>query len=260
MGYIFANADKETLLRRIVKSVFKIAFNNKRLQFIFQNKDDEALILGLNVIQPEQCHLIAGSGVDLSQFIYTSPPQDPVIRIVFTGRLLKDKGVVELVEAAGILKTQYGEKVEVVLAGDVDPENRASLTQGQVEQWQKEGLIRWIGFHEDVYKVLSEAHIVVLPSYREGLPKSLIEACAVGRPIVTTDVPGCRDVVQEGVNGFLVPVKNGQAIAEALAKLIESETLRMAMGKRGRVIAEQKFSIESVLNKTFAIYENQPHV
>lgn len=259
MGYIFANAEKETALRRIVKRVFRIAFNNRRLQFIFQNKDDEGLIRALGVVQAPQCHLIAGSGVDLQQFRAVPEPSTEQIRIVFTGRLLRDKGVGELVEAAGILKQEFGNRISVVLVGDVDLQNRASLAEEQVRAWQQAGIIEWPGFREDVYSVLAAAHIVVLPSYREGLPKSLIEACAVGRPIVTTDVPGCRDVVQDGVNGLLVPVKDGPAIAAALKKLIQDPGLRARMGSEGRRIAEEKFSIESVLSKTFAIYENRPH-
>jgi len=255
MGYIFSNSEKDTGLRKLVKQIFKIAFNNKRLHFIFQNEDDKALILNLNVVHPKQCHIIQGSGIDLKEFLYTPEPQTDVIKIIYTGRLLWDKGIGELTEAAHTLKKKYGDKIQIILAGGIDPENRAFITEKQILEWQEKGIIKWVGFQSDIYKLLTDAHIIVLPSYREGLPKSLIEACAVGRPIVTTDVPGCRDVVENGVNGFLVPFKNSAALANALEKLVDDKELRVAMGKMGREIAEQKFSIESVLDKTFAIYE-----
>jgi glycosyltransferase involved in cell wall biosynthesis len=257
MGYIFINPGKGSLLRKAVLKIFRVAFNNKRLRFIFQNNDDRTLILGLGVVEPKQCFLIPGSGVDLNEFCFTPEPFDDVIRILFTGRLLRDKGVIELVEAAAILKEKFGSKVKIILAGDVD-ENRASLTEEQVLAWQKQGSIEWIGFRTDVYSTLAASHIVVLPSYREGLPKSLIEACAVGRPIVTTDVPGCRDVVDEGINGFIVPERQSIPLAAALEKLVVDKELRLKMGKSGREKAERLFSIESVLRKTFEIYELQP--
>jgi glycosyltransferase involved in cell wall biosynthesis len=258
MGYIFSNTEKETLLRKIVLRIFKIAFKNPSLEFIFQNNDDRNLIMGLGVIKETQAHIIEGSGIDLNEFKFVPESNPDVIRILYTGRLLRDKGIVELIEASRILKNKYGTKVSVLLAGDIDPENRASLTKSQVENWQDEGIIEWLGFQKDIFSLLASSHIVVLPSYREGLPKSLIEACAVGRPIVTTNVPGCRDVVTDGLNGLLVPVRDSASLAEALEKLIGNDSLRSEMGRQGRAVAERKFSIESVLNKTFAIYERKP--
>jgi glycosyltransferase involved in cell wall biosynthesis len=255
MGYIFT-AERDTYLRKLVRRIFKVAFNNPRLRFIFQNEDDKALILSLGVVQPSQCYLIEGSGVDLNQFKFTFENNGKPVQIVYTGRLLRDKGVGELAAAAAILKEKFNGGINVRLVGDVDTQNRASFTREEILVWHQKGVLEWVGFTQNIFAVLSEANIVVLPSYREGLPKSLIEACAVGRAIVTTDVPGCRNVVSDQYNGLLVPPKDVVALAHALEKLILNPQLRAEMGQKGRIIAEQKFSIDHVLNKTFEIYEN----
>jgi len=256
MGYIFSNAEKETLLRKIVRRVFRVAFKNKRLKFIFQNEDDQSLILSLGVVHPSQCYIIRGSGVDLNQFSYSPEKASTPLQVVYTGRLLRDKGLCELAEAAAILKEKFNGEINVRLVGDIDPENRASLTAEEVLAWQDQGLLKWEGFTHDVHKILADSNLVVLPSYREGLPKSLIEACAVGRAIVTTDVPGCRDVVSHGENGLLVPAKDSKSLAGAIESLLLNPELRQAMGKKGREIAEQNFSIENVIEQTFNIYES----
>jgi glycosyltransferase involved in cell wall biosynthesis len=256
LGFLFINADKNKIIHSLLSRFFKFGFNNPNLRFILQNQDDLGMIKDLKILKDNQVFLIKGSGVSLSSFKYIIEPDTTSLKIVLPARMLWDKGIREFIQAARILKSSYGNKIIFILAGPVDTENKATITESQLLDWNTEGIVSWIGFQTNMIQVLNEAHIVVLPSYREGLPKSLIEACAIGRPIVTTDVPGCREVVVNGVNGFLVPDKNEEALAKAIEKLILDKALRIKMGKEGRIIAEQSFSLESVIEQTFAIYEN----
>lgn len=256
MGYLFINKDKNVLLRKTVMMFFKLGFKNPNLRFILQNRDDLNDIRNLGVLQDKQIFLIRGSGVDLSEFKFSPAPVKTVIKILLPARMLWDKGVGEFVQAARILRKKYSNKTEFILAGGVDKGNNSTITEEQLLEWQVNGDITWIGFQKQMNHVITLSDIVVLPSYREGLPKSLIEACAIGRPIVTTDVPGCKEVVTNGENGFLVPAKDGEALAIAIEKLILDEKMRIEMGKKGREIAEQNFSIDSVIKKTFDIYNS----
>jgi len=174
--------------------------------------------------------------------------------VVLAGRMLWAKGVGEFVDAARRLREQ---KVEArfVLAGDSDPGNPSAVPVWQLEQWHDSGVVEWWGACDDMPRVLGEAHIVCLPSYREGLPKVLIEAAASGRPIVTTDVPGCREIVRHEENGLLVPVQNAAALAAALRRLILSPVLRQFLGQRGREIAVAEFGLETVIEQTLTIYK-----
>jgi glycosyltransferase involved in cell wall biosynthesis len=256
MGYLFINRNQNRLAHFIVMRFFRFGFNNPNLRFILQNNDDMEDVRKLQVLRDEQLFLIKGSGVDLEEFRFSEPPASEILNIVLPARLLWDKGISEFVEAARILHTKYAANARFLLAGNVDEGNISSISEKQILNWQEQGYIEWIGFQKEMVPVLSNAHIVVLPSYREGLPKSLIEACAIGRPIVTTDVPGCREVVEHGRNGFLVPARDAQALADAIAELITDKTLRIQMGKESRKIAEQLFSIDSVICKTFGIYQS----
>jgi glycosyltransferase involved in cell wall biosynthesis len=168
--------------------------------------------------------------------------------------MLWDKGVGEFVEAATALKKQ-GVDSEFILVGSTDLGNPESIPKEQLEQWNKSGVVKWLGERADIAQLLAESHIAVLPSYREGLPKSLIEAAAVGRPIVTTDVPGCREVVKDGENGFLVPAKDAKELSIAIQKLINNPKLLISMGKKGRLMAEQEFSIHQIVEQTLKLYK-----
>jgi glycosyltransferase involved in cell wall biosynthesis len=254
MGFLFANPEKVSLTRRILLYIFKVAFKNPNLKFIFQNKDDLNIIVQSGVVDRKQCHIIKGSGVSLTEFNYTPELENNKVRFTLPARVLTDKGIVEFVKAAEIIGTKYPNKAEFILVGAIDMGNKAGIPEKQVRDWEAAGFVKYIGFQTDMVKVVKDANVVVLPSYREGLPKSLIEACAIGRAIVTTDVTGCRDVVTDGVNGFLVPVKNHEALALAMEGLLLDRPLRIEMGKKGRQIAEKEFSIEGVIEKTFHIY------
>ena len=218
---------------------------------LVQNPDDARFLAGLGA-SADRIRRIAGSGVDLTKFRPTSPPGgDPVV--VVPARLLWDKGVGEFVAAARLLRAR-GVSARFVLAGAPDPLNPASITEREVTAWVHEGIVEHVGWIEDMPRLLASSHIVCLPSYREGMPKALIEAAAAARPIVTTDVPGCRDVVAHGDNGYLVPSGNARALADALQRLLDDPSLRASMGARGRERAEREFGIDRVIDQTLAIY------
>jgi glycosyltransferase involved in cell wall biosynthesis len=167
--------------------------------------------------------------------------------------MLWDKGVREFVEAAGLLKAQ-GVRAKFVLAGMVDEENPAAIPERRLRAWHEEGLLEWWGHQDDMRRVLSAAHVVVLPSYREGLPKVLLEAAACARPLVAADVPGCREVVRDGDNGILVPPKDAQALALAIARLVREPALRARMGAAGRDMVVKEFSVERIVGETLGLY------
>lgn len=256
LGFLFINADQNRFLYRVVQLLFRFGFSNPNTRFILQNKDDIEMIKQLKVIEESQIFLIKGSGVNLEEFAYTEEKLCDKVRILLPARMLWDKGVGEFVKAAELLHQKYADQAEFILAGPVDLENKSGIEESQLRAWTDLGHIEWIGFQNNMVEVLINSHIIVLPSYREGLPKSLIEACAIGRAIVTTDVPGCREVVQHGVNGLLVPVKDPDSLAAAIEQLILNSDLRKKMGEAGRRLAEDEFSIENVLEKTFQIYES----
>ena len=197
--------------------------------------------------------LIRGAGVNIEKFAPTFKELTEPTTVMLVARMLFDKGVLEFVDAAKQLKTR-GVNGRFVLVGAPDQANRASVTLTQLERWQAEGVVEWWGYRDDISICYSQAHIACLPSYREGLPKSLLEAAACGLPIVTTDTPGCREVVCDGENGLLVPVKSSYALADALERLLIDPALRDRMGKRSREIAENEFDVERVIAKTLEVY------
>lgn len=253
LGYVFiASGFKARLLRCGAVLFYRLVFWNRRCMAIFQNPDDRDVFLARSIVKESQFKIIRGSGVDLDLYAMSpEPPGTPVV--LFPGRMLRDKGVYELLEAARLLKTR-GIAARFLLAGDVDAGNPASLTAARLEAWNREGLIEWLGHRTDMVRLFQESHVVCLPSYREGLPKSLIEAAGCGKPIVTTDVPGCREVVDPGRSGYLVPVRDAEALARALETLLRDPELRREMGKRGREKAEREFSLPSVVRETLALY------
>jgi glycosyltransferase involved in cell wall biosynthesis len=220
---------------------------------LVQNPDDAALVAQLGA-PTSRIRRIAGSGVDLEQFRPTPSPEGRTgIVVVLPARLLWDKGVGEFVAAARIL-VRRGVTARFLLAGEPDPLNPASIPDDQILQWTREGVVESLGWIADMPALLAACDIVCLPSYREGLPKSLIEAAAAGKPIVTTDVPGCREIVHDGDNGLLAPPRNANALADALGRLIGDPALRERMGARSRARAEQEFGLELVIRQTLALY------
>ncbi|MHB8828650.1 MAG: glycosyltransferase family 4 protein [Syntrophales bacterium] len=254
LGYVFtSDQPKAKLLRPVIGSVFSMLLNSRRSRLILQNKDDRSLFIRKQFISEERIRLIRGSGVDPAVFSPT-PESAGIPVVMLASRMLWDKGIKEFVEAARQLKTR-SVYARFVLVGDTDPHNPATIKKEQLISWHTEGVVEWWGRHDDMPEILAQAHIVCLPSYREGLPKVLLEAASCGRPIVTTDTPGCRDVVRNGESGLLVPVRSTVELADAIQRLIASPELRRKMGARGREIVVNEFAIEKVISETLTVYE-----
>lgn len=254
LGGFFAE-DNNSILSKVVPNVLGFSHRRDNLLVIFQNQEDKALYVGHHIINGDMARMIRGSGIDLNNFKYTPESSDGKIIVVLTCRMIREKGVFELVEAAELLRKEYEDKVEFWIIGGLD-DHPGAITKDEIESVCDNQYIKWLGRRENVKELLQQCHIFAFPSYyMEGLPKSLIEACAVGRPIVTTDNIGCRDVVTDGVNGYLVPVKDSASLADKIKMLIDDKDLRIRMGKSSRLIAEKDFSLDEVIEKHMAIYQ-----
>lgn len=259
LGYVFTGENlKSALVQKAMLSFMKYGFKRDNLAFIFQNKDDHNELASLGSVYPQnKVYFIKGSGVDLKEYQPIEKEESDRVKILFPARMLYDKGIRELKIASEILKKQYQHKVQFVLAGMADLDNRAGVSEDFLNEWSNQSdYVNWIGYSNNMIQTFAESDIVALPSYREGLPKALIEAAAMGKPIVTCDTVGCRECVEDGVNGFLVPVKSGEHLAEALAKLINNPELRAEMGKASRQKAEQEFDVNQVIQKHLNIYQD----
>ncbi len=253
LGYVFiAETRKALVMRKLVTLSCKVAFRHANQRIIFQNPDDQSVFVQNNILPAKQTVLIKGSGVDVNEYVPT-PERDGAPVVLLASRMLRDKGIDEFVVAARTLR-QAGVRARFVLVGETDPGNPTAISGEQLRQWADSGVIEWWGHQTNMKDVLAQAHLVCLPSLREGVPKVLIEAAACGRAIVTTDAPGCREIVRNGENGLLVPVRDSLALAEAIRLLVENTALRANMGLRGREIVIQEFSIERVVNETLGVY------
>ena len=254
LGYVFiASGAKARLLRGVVRMAYKAAMFGDRVRVIFQNPDDMESFVSEGLVEKNHAVLIRGSGVDVELY-RPFPEQQGIPTVMFASRMLKDKGVVELVDAARLLRDREV-PFRMVFVGDPDPGNPATVTESELRAWAKEGLIEWWGHKTQMELVLPLAAVVVLPSYREGLPKVLLEAASAGRPIVATDVPGCREVVRDGWNGYLVPPRDHIRLAEVIRHLLETPELRSRMGANGRELVEREFRIEKVVADTLSVYD-----
>ena len=253
LGAIFSGG-KMGMTAKGVMAFMRFSNRRKRVKVIFQNHEDKNLFLHHGVVKESQVEFIKGSGVNLNDFKYVPEPESETLTVVFTARMVKEKGVIELIEAAEKLRKDYEGRLEFWLCGRLAV-NADAVPREELEARCDGKYIKWLDFQKDIKSILEQCHIMAFPSYyREGVPKSLIDACAIGRPIVTTDSIGCKDVVDDGVNGFLVPVKDSEALAEKLRILIEDKALRVRMGKAAREKAEREFSIEEVIKKHLDIY------
>ena len=256
MGYVFASQEpKARLLRPVVRASMRLALGGRKARLILQNPDDVALFEQARLVHPTRIRLIPGSGVDCRRF-QPGSRQEPGsrFRVLLAARLLWDKGVAEYVEAARRLRAE-GRDITFLLAGTPDPGNPASVPEMAIRGWVDEGLLQWLGHEEDMPALLRTVDTIVLPSYyREGLPKSLIEAAACGLPLVTTDAPGCREVVSDGVDGLLVPVRDAVALARAIARLQDDAALRVRLGAAARAKALAQFDERIVIERTIAVY------
>lgn len=254
LGFLFIKRKglQAQLLRQVALFLYRRAMGHPNQRVIFQNSTDMDALIIAGGVQKDKTRMIRGSGVNLQDFPIR-PESDGVPIVVMASRLLKDKGVYEFVEAARIINSG-GIKAHFQLIGEPDFGNPESVSEKQVQIWQEEGIVECLDFRSDIAKLFSQAHVVALPSYREGLPKVLIEAAACGRAVVTTDVPGCRDAIEPDRSGILVPSHNARKLAQAIDILIEDNTLRQQMGIAGRDLAEREFDIKKIIADHFTIY------
>ncbi len=252
MGYLFTSASgRARLLRPLVGRAYRALLAAPNVRVLVQNPDDQRHVLRLTGVEPV---LIPGSGVDLTRFVPRPEPPGPPV-VVLASRMLWDKGIGEFVAAARLLRDR-GSPARLVLVGKPDPGNPASVAADQLRDWGREGCIEWWGYRADMPTVMAAAHIACLPSYyREGLPKFLIEAAAAGLPLVTTDATGCREAVEPGKNGLLVPPRDPVALADAVERLAGDEDLRRRFGARSRVLAQERFDATRIHGATLAVYD-----
>lgn len=256
LGYVFTGETfRAKTTKLFVSLLYKLALRNKRKVVIFQNTSDQSILSDIVKLSESDRTLIKGSGVDLSVYCYQAEPKGPKKIVSMACRLLKEKGVYEFVEAAKIVKDKHS-NIDFWLIGNVDLENPNSITQEEVDTWVQQGVITAFGHRDDIPELFAQSHIVTMPSYGEGVPKVLIEAAACGRPIVTTDSPGCRDSIINKETGLLVPIKNAEALASALMVLLLDEDKRIKMGLQARQYAVNEFDVSNVVIRHLEIYES----
>ena len=255
LGVLFDEVHAHSFLTRSILKVLKFTHNKKQLVVIFQNRDDMDIFLNAHIMKEEQCVFTNGSGINLQNYDYTPEVTDGLIKVIFTARMVEDKGTMVLIDAANRLESEYRGKVEFLLCGGLDT-NPNGITKEVLESRCDGDYIQWLGHRKDVLELLKQSHIMAFPSwYREGLPKSIIEAEAIGRPVITTDSVGCRDTVVDGKNGFIIPVRDAEALAAALKKLIDNPEMRQEMGRCAREFAVSKFDIKDVVKVHLDTYK-----
>lgn len=259
LGYVFTSdkSIRRFMIKKLVIHMYRFAFLSERIQVIFQNPDDQDYFIHKKITSKNNSHLVLGSGVDTSLF---SPSNSMTFNskpvVLFFGRMLWDKGIGYLIEAKKILKADNID-FNLTLAGEPDDSNPSSIELEQIKKWESEGLIKFLGYCPDMVEIIRGSDLVTLPSYyREGVPLSLIEAASIGKPIVTTDMPGCREIVEDGVNGFLVPIKDSKALANKIKEILLNEDMKVSFGENSRQRAIRFFSKEIVNKKTIEIYLN----
>jgi glycosyltransferase involved in cell wall biosynthesis len=256
LGYIFRGDNRKSkVLRGLLSPFLRLIFKNPQTTLIFQNPDDRALLIQRGLAAEQRSVLIRGSGVDLSVFTATPPPEDDAPLVLMPTRLVREKGVHIFAEAARILK-ERGAQARFQIAGGLTQHNPQALSLDEMTEFVKQGHVEWLGRIDDMPALLARASIVVYPSYYgEGIPRVLLEAAAAGRPIITTDHPGCREAVREGQNGFLVPVKDADATASTIVRLLNDPALRLSMGAQSRALAEEEFDINLINRQTLDVYK-----
>lgn len=253
LGYLFTDEARQGgLLNKTLGLALRAALKSVASTVIFQNHDDRDLLVMKRVVTRKQSRIIPGSGVDVTAFNLRPPSGEEAI-VMLASRMLWDKGIAEFVEAARRLKRE-GVSARFVLVGRCDEHNPAAIPVDMIRRWVDGGLVEWWGHQEDMPATLALATIAVLPSYREGLPKSLLEAAACGKPLVATDVPGCRDILIHGVTGLLVPPQDSAALAAAIQALLDDPSLRTAMGAAARELVVRSFSVEKVTGQMIRLY------
>ena len=254
LGFVFLSSGVKAMFRRwLVVVLYRVALGHRNLKVIFQNVDDREKVVRLTGISMSNTTLIKGSGVNLNDYSVSPMPLGVPV-VMMAARLLVDKGVREFIDAARLLQNR-GANGRFVLVGDPDPGNPATICHEELKHWVSKGVIEHWGHRDDMPCVLSKSTIVVLPSYMEGLPKVLLEAAACGRPVITTDVPGCRDAIVANETGILVPVHDSIVLAESIEMLMKNQSLCEAMGRAGRVMVENRFDLDSVIMRHLLVYD-----
>lgn len=256
LGYAFTPGSS-FFVRKIAEWGIQIVGIARRSTFVVENEDDLCILKRLIKTKRVEIAKINGVGIDLKKVIVTPYEENKGIQILFPARILVNKGVYEFIEAAELCRLNHGlaSNVRFLIAGKIDEDSRYHINEDTLRNKLMPNYIEWLGHCNNMDELMSTAAIIVLPSYREGLPKSLVEACAASRPIITTDVPGCRECVEEGGNGFFVPVGNAKLLAERMMLLINNSELRKKMGKRSRELAVQRFSLESISEETIKLFK-----
>ena len=259
LGVMFSpeyNVGYKRILSGTVLKIMRYIHRNDNTYCIFHNTEDMQMFISSKIIDKEHCVRTMGSGIDLNEYSYKPEIEAERLRVLFTARMVEDKGVLTLIEAANKLRDSYKDRVEFFLCGGLDT-NPLAITRERLEALCDGTYIKWLGRRDDVQQLLESCHLFAFPSYyKEGLPKSCIEAAAVGRPIITCNSTGCRDTVIDGKTGFLIPAKDSDALAEKLRILFDDAALRREMGCNARKFAEEKFSIETVVQSHIDIYNS----
>lgn len=257
LGFVFHEGESG-FVSIVITKMMKYGFKYNKLHCIFQNSEDMRDLKELNIVSPDTPSvLIKGAGVDLNKFNhFPLDSSKQKLRVILAARLLWSKGIKEFKEASEILFKKYADKVEFRLVGMADEDHLEGISPDQLKKWEVGDYFQWIPYTTNMVKVFQESDIVVLPSYyREGVPKSLLEACAVGRPIVTTNSIGCKECVDEGVNGFKVSPKSSEEVAQKIEELIEDQKLRIDMGIASRAKAQREFDVSNVVKIHLDLYD-----
>ena len=253
MGYIFTSADtRASLVKPILSKLLKFLLHSKSVHVVIENPDDLNSLIEDGFVRQSEISLIRGAGVNLNAFPFHPEIPGPIV-VTLVSRILRDKGVLEFIEAASHLRLSAPDVVFQIV-GEPDPGNPSAIQKNEIDSWNSLPNVKFLGRRNDIASILRDSHVVCLPSYREGLPKALLEALSCGRPIITTDVPGCREVCDDGVNGLLVPARDSIALSKAIEKLVLDTEMRQAMGRAGRLRAETEFSNEIVCAQTLDLY------
>lgn len=249
LGHIFAS---NSWLKTPLKTAMRFLLSLKKVQIIVQNPEDFDEIKALT--KKNNIHLLLGAGVNLDEFCPKDEPHSPPFKIIHVSRLLWSKGIKELVEAGKILKNQ-GHDVHIQIVGEPDLENPDAIPAETLQKWHQDGLVEWLGHRNDIAQLYQAAHIASLVSYyREGIPKSLLEAAACAKPIITCDMPGCRIIVEDNRNGYLIPPRDVNALANVILKLVKDDNLRHEMGRQSRIHAESAFGEKMIHDETIKLY------
>lgn len=245
MGFLYSSRTiKARILAPLASLFIRLVHLGQGIVVIVQNRDDQLWLENSCGISASKLRLVKGSGVDAKTTLALPEPGGE-FTVALVGRMLEDKGVREFCEAASIVHQKFS-AIRFLLVGDIDPDNPASLGVEELEQLNRQGAVQWMGFCDDIESIWRQSHLSVLPSYREGLPKTLIESSAYGRPAIATNVPGCREIVEPGVNGLLVPARDAEGLAEAIIQLYNNSEQRLKMGLEARRLFEENYTSETV--------------